>query len=246
VVHWLDWDQPTREVALRRNIDLSIGLIALGALALIVSLFLNWYDPSLSAWDVFEVVDWLLLALAAAALVVIATETSGAVTPTNRMGWIAGAALLLVAAMLIDPPPVARDAGRDVGAWIALGGAVLMAGGALLALAHISVTIDVTDRERRRRRTAVDRRDDLAGAGPGSPVASGSASAAASPGPEAPARGGSLFRESGGRASRRAEPAKPQVVPTSDVVGDPMPTPADDPERTQPLSPTDRPDDRKA
>ena len=44
-------------------------LVGLGALILLISLFLDWYQPNVTAWEAFEVLDLLLAALAIAALV---------------------------------------------------------------------------------------------------------------------------------------------------------------------------------
>jgi hypothetical protein len=145
---------------MRRDVDLSIGLVAIGAIAVLVSLFLDWYEPGLAAWDAFEVVDWLLLAFAVAALALAgsaATRSAGAGAAGTRLAFICGIVAFLVIAEILDPPPAVRGADREIGAWIALGGAALMVAGAVLAIAQISVTIDVS--ERRRRTAAVDARN---------------------------------------------------------------------------------------
>ena len=54
-----------------RRFEVGPILVALGAIMLLVSLFMAWYGP-LTAWDAFEVVDVLLAVLAVAALVVAA------------------------------------------------------------------------------------------------------------------------------------------------------------------------------
>ena len=52
-----------------RRFEVGPILVALAALVLLVSLFLEWYGP-LTAWDAFEVVEVLLAALAVTALVI--------------------------------------------------------------------------------------------------------------------------------------------------------------------------------
>ena len=52
-----------------RRFEVGPILVALGAIVLLVSLFLDWYG-SLTAWDAFEVVEVLLAALAVTALVI--------------------------------------------------------------------------------------------------------------------------------------------------------------------------------
>ena len=39
---------------MRERFDAGTGLVALGAVLLLVSLFVDWYDPSGDAWAVFE------------------------------------------------------------------------------------------------------------------------------------------------------------------------------------------------
>jgi hypothetical protein len=142
----------------QQKIDLGSLLVGLGALVLLAALFLDWYSPSLSAWDSFEFLDWALLAIAVAALVGVVQALRDGAAP-RWLGAISVAALFIVASQLIDPPPAAREEGREIGAWIALGGAALMALATALSAAAVSVTVDVRARERRRRVPAVDRRD---------------------------------------------------------------------------------------
>ncbi len=178
---------------MRRNFDLSTGLVAIGAVAVLVSLFLDWYEPAISAWDAFELADWLLAALAVGALVVVGGQAAGAQAPSQRLAWICGIVAFVVVAELLDPPPAAREATREVGAWIALGGAAAMVAGAVLALAQISVTIDVS--ERRRRSAAVDARG-------------GDEDAAAQPGDAAAGEQPGLWQRPNGGEERRARPSR--------------------------------------
>jgi hypothetical protein len=144
-----------------QKLDLGTVLVGLGALGLLVSLFLDWYSPtqasSLTAWDAFEVFDWALAACAVLGLAGVALAMSG--TPPS---WLPAAAIVAffgAASQVIDPPPAAHGATREVGAWLALGSAAAMAAGVALAAASIAIDIDVRGRERRRRVAAVDRRD---------------------------------------------------------------------------------------
>jgi hypothetical protein len=206
----------------RSNYDLSTVLVAIGAVAVLVSLFLDWYgDPGQNAFTSFELTDWLLVALSVGALVVIGMESwSGGGTPNNRLAWICGMLAFLVVAQLLDPPPAARGMDREIGGWLALGGAALMVVGAVLAMAEISVTIDVAERERRRRMAAVDARAETDDPGEAPTTASSTAKRPAGTGLwQAPSPSG--------------RPAEAQA-------------PTDDPERTQPLKPSDRPTDADA
>jgi hypothetical protein len=140
--------------------DLGRAVLFAGSALLLISLFTNWYDAGLAGsgvtgWQVFESLDLLLAALAVGGMVV-------AVRPDLLPPWthfaIPGIAIFVVAVQLIDAPPVARDASLAAGAWVALAGAFLMAAGAALSLAAISITVQVRERDLRRRVAAVDRR----------------------------------------------------------------------------------------
>lgn len=149
-----------------RRIDLGRAVLAAGSALLFVSLFLKWYDNgagNVSGWEVFETLDLVLTALAAAGIFV-------SVRPDFTAPWAAagipGAALLIVFVQLVNVPPAAAGADPSSGAWLALAAALLMSAGSALSLAAISVTVHVRERDVRRRVAAVDRRgasdDDLA------------------------------------------------------------------------------------
>jgi hypothetical protein len=143
-----------------RRFEIGPILVAAGSLLLLVSLFLDWYAPSLSAWDVFEVVDLLLAALAIAALVLVAGMLAGGAEIADRR-WLpvlAGIALVLVVASIIQPPPAAAGRDVDTGAWVAFGATLGMLVGAVLSLGKVSFSVAVEGREVRQRVSAVDRR----------------------------------------------------------------------------------------
>jgi hypothetical protein len=143
-----------------RRIEVGPLLAVLGALMLLVSLFLDWYDPGVTAWEVFEVLDLLLAAVAVVGLLA-ALRMVGVAVPapeSNAMSWAAGIALVLVLATLLNHPPAVGSAEIDVGLWLALAGSALMAAGALLSMARVHIRVDVESR--RRRVVAVDARDD--------------------------------------------------------------------------------------
>jgi hypothetical protein len=144
---------------MRQRIDLGAGLIALGAIALLISLFLDWYSPGISAWDAFEIVDWGLALCAVGALVAVGMALRDGTTAPSWLPALIAAAVLLVVSQVVDPPPAAHGQSRDTGAWLALGGIALMVLASALTAASISVTVDVRGRERRRRVAAVDRRE---------------------------------------------------------------------------------------
>ncbi len=133
-----------------RRFDIGPVLLVLGAVLLLVALFLDWYGP-LTAWNAFEVTDVLLAALAVAALVaavgLLAPELE--YVEQRFVPWIVGAAFVLVAAELIDPPPAASGVSLGTGAWLALASAAVMVIGTVLSLGRVSLNVAVEGRDRR-------------------------------------------------------------------------------------------------
>jgi hypothetical protein len=142
---------------LTRRFDIGPILLGLGAVLLLVALFLDWYGP-LTAWNAFEITDILLAALAVAGL----AGAVGLLAPEleyleqRAIPWIVGAAFVLVAAELLDPPPGAGGESLGTGAWLALAAAVVMVLGVVLALGRVSFAVAVEGRDRRRRVATVD------------------------------------------------------------------------------------------
>ncbi|HEV7805529.1 MAG TPA: hypothetical protein VGO80_06915 [Solirubrobacteraceae bacterium] len=131
-----------------RSLDAGLLLIGLGAIVLFISLFLEWYQPNAEAWDVFEVWDLVLAALAIAALAAVAGGLGFA--PARPASWLIGASvasLVIVVYALIDPPPVADAIGQQgggfgdpgTGLWLALAATILMTAGMLVSVARVSV-----------------------------------------------------------------------------------------------------------
>jgi len=147
-----------------RDLDAGRLLAGLGALALLISLFVDWYgqseafgaagggpDVGITAWTAFELVDILLAALAATTLawVIEGIVRSGRPTLPETLGTVVGPiAFTLVLISIINEPPTLSpfDPSREVGAWIALAGAALMTIGALLRIARISLVVSPRDR----------------------------------------------------------------------------------------------------
>jgi hypothetical protein len=142
---------------LTRRFDIGPIVLALGALLLLVALFLRWYGE-LSAWDAFEVTDVVLAALGVAALVAAAGLLAPELEYVERraLPWIVGATFVLVVAELLNPPPAAGGEKLASGAWIALAASVAMVVGAVLSLTRVSLAVAVEGRDRRRRVAAVD------------------------------------------------------------------------------------------
>jgi peptidoglycan/LPS O-acetylase OafA/YrhL len=147
---------------MRQRVDAGTILAAVGAALLLASLFVEWFDPVGTGWQVFEVVDVLLAGIAVGTVAAL----FGRDRPADDAPWwvplLATVAVAVVAVQLVDPPPAARETDRATGAWLALGGALLLAAGALLRHSRISISVDVHQRETRRRVPAVDRREEPA------------------------------------------------------------------------------------
>ena len=137
-----------------RETQLPIGplIAAIGAILLIVSLFVDWYD-GVTGYTVFEFVDLVLTGLALAALFALASAMGAVRTPV-RPGLLLGIgvlALLVVLSQVVnDPPAVAGADGRDqaTGIWLGLGGAALMVAGAILSSARIAISVEPRDGRR--------------------------------------------------------------------------------------------------
>jgi hypothetical protein len=159
---------------LTRRFDIGPFVLALGALVLLVSLFLPWYsfigqvegDDIIvgaghgNAWQMFEIADLLLTALAIAAFIGALGLITATVDYVDRryIPWIVGAAFVLIANQIIQPT-VGLDTGDlGTGAWVAFASTIVMVLGAVLSLTKVSFAVAVEGRDRRRRVAAVDHR----------------------------------------------------------------------------------------
>jgi hypothetical protein len=144
-----------------RRLELGPLLVALGAVLLIVSLFLDWFEGGITAWNAFEVWDVVLAVLAIATLVTAIglLVPDAALLDASALPFFVGAVVVVVASQIVDPPPAADGAPRDIGCWIALGAATLQLAGTVLTLSRVSFAISVEGRDTRRRVAAVDARD---------------------------------------------------------------------------------------
>lgn len=144
-----------------RKIDAASLVVAASALLLVIALFLDWYglgsNNVANAFEVFEVLDLVLLFAALAAV----AAAFGRLDSRVLLG-AAAVAVVVVVSQLIDPPPAAQGADREIGAWLALVAAAGLVASAALAAAQIAVTVDVRGRERRLRVASVDKRGSAA------------------------------------------------------------------------------------
>ncbi len=213
---------------MRERFDAGTGLVAVGAVLLLVSLFIDWYHPGGDAWAVFESLDVLLAGAAVCGLLAVAPRfgTGGL---GRALPLISAIAFAVVLVQLIDPAPVVRDSDLATGAWLALAATAIMTLGAILGAASISVTVDVRGRERRRRTAAIDARERGAEAA------------------EAPAVATDDDGESVGRRFARGHDslfgARERDVPEGHETREPAAPAADpaaeDPQRTQALDPVE-------
>lgn len=126
------------------------GILAVvGAGVLLVGLFLSWFEPGITAWNAFEIVDLLLATIAVGVLLVALAASSDRPRLVALAGWLpvaATAALVLVVVSLINPPPTVEGSSLEVGAWVSLAGAALLVVGAVLATTEFSLVITVRPR----------------------------------------------------------------------------------------------------
>jgi hypothetical protein len=145
-----------------RRFEAGPVLVIIGAIVLLVSLFIDWFSPGVTAWTVFEVLDLLLAALALGAMV----AAFGLMMPETALldrRWLPPlvvVTIVVVASQIIDPPPAVSDGDVDDGAWLALGASAAMLLGAVLIFSRVHLAVTIEGRDTRRRVAAVDARDE--------------------------------------------------------------------------------------
>lgn len=142
-----------------RRIDLGDAIAALGAVLLLIALFLEWFD-SATAWEAFESLDLVLALLAIAALGAAIGVSEG--FGSRLLAPLGVLLLFIVVIQIVEPPPIVADADVDSGAWLALAASSLILLGGAMEIASFSVTVSVGGKDARRRVPAVDRRQGTA------------------------------------------------------------------------------------
>ena len=139
-----------------RRLEAGPLLVTLGALLLLVSLFLNWFTGEITAWEGFEVWDLVLFVLALGAIAAGLGLTAQDTESIDRrfLPAAVAAVAVIVASQILDPPPAATAEDPDTGAWLALGAALVMCAGAVLTFGRVHLALTVEGREPRRRRVA--------------------------------------------------------------------------------------------
>jgi hypothetical protein len=143
-----------------RRLEAGPLLVTLGAVLLLVSLFLSWFTGELTAWQAFEVWDLVLFVLALSSIAAGLGLTTQDVDLVDRrvLPAAVAAVAVIVAAQILDPPPAATGQDPDTGAWLALGAALLMCAGAILTFGRVHVALMVEGRDQRRHVSVVDAR----------------------------------------------------------------------------------------
>jgi hypothetical protein len=127
-----------------------------GAVLLLVSLFVDWWEGT-TAFTAFEVLDLMLVALVVAEVVVLAGLLGArlpGLEPAPGLALAAGlAALVIVVSQLLnDPPAIAGTGlGTAAGIWIGLAGSLLMLAGGGLVAARIAVAVHPSEERFSRR-----------------------------------------------------------------------------------------------
>jgi hypothetical protein len=143
-----------------RRLEAGPLLVTLGALLLLVSLFLDWFAGGATAWEAFEVWDLVLFVLALA----VAASGIGLMSPDLEvidrrvLPYAIAAMAVIVAAQIVDPPPAVAGQDPDTGAWLALASVIVMCAGGLLTYGRVRVAFTVEEREAAQRVSAVDAR----------------------------------------------------------------------------------------
>jgi hypothetical protein len=143
-----------------RRLEAGPLLVTLGAVLLLVSLFLSWFSGDVTAWEAFEVWDVVLFVVALGSIAAGLGLTTGDATLVDRRLLPAAvtAVAVIVASQIIDPPPAAQGQEADTGAWLALGSALVMCAGAVLTFGRVHLALTVERRDARRHVAAVDAR----------------------------------------------------------------------------------------
>jgi hypothetical protein len=133
-----------------RRIDGGAITAALGAVLLFVSLFLDWFEPDISAWTAFEALDMLLAAMCLGALAIVVPKMLGdapdPLLPEGLLPVLGVTAFVIVGIQLLNHPPAAIGLDEELGAWLGLGGSVLLLIGSVLWRTRISFSISTRDR----------------------------------------------------------------------------------------------------
>ena len=130
----------------RKTTQIPVGplVAAIGAVLLVVSLFLEWYEDR-TAFTVFELLDRVRLAAALAMVVQLAGGIGlfrPLVSPAAGLAVAITTLVIVVSQILNHPPAAVGEVDKEIGIWLALAGAALMVAGGILATTHISLAVE--------------------------------------------------------------------------------------------------------
>src|SRR3954469_19419095 len=109
-------------------------IVALSGVALLVSLFLPWYEAGRSGWEALKLTDVILAVIALAAISVFVVTANQRV-PAVPVALEAIVTLLgFVAVVIALVHAIWPDGGRDSGLWLALAATVGVSAGAWLGM----------------------------------------------------------------------------------------------------------------
>jgi len=196
-----------------RRLEAGPVLVTLGALLLLVSLFMDWFQPGISAWEAFEVWDLVLLVLALGCIAggLGLTVPDMDIVDRRWLPAVVAIVTIIVASQIINPPPAAAGQDVDTGAWLALGAAAIMFIGGVLTFGRVGISFTLESRDPRRHYSAVDARE------PADQTTD-------SQEPVTPSRGSRLFARS---TEREDEEAEPVAAKAADPAGETEPVPAE-------------------
>jgi hypothetical protein len=143
-----------------RQTQLAVGplVAAVGAVLLVVSLFLDWYE-GVTGFTAFEFLDLLLVLLALATIASLAGGlglVKPAPSPTVSLAVALFTIFVVLTQIINDPPAVVlTGSDQDLGIWLGLAGAALMVAGAVLGYASISLAFEPRSRDSDRDVTGV-------------------------------------------------------------------------------------------
>ena len=131
----------------RTQIGLGPLLAGVAAVILLISLFLDWFEPGLTAWTAFEIIDLLLAAIALAMLASVIAAVAPrmlAWRPSVPLWLLGAAAFVLVTSQLLNHPPAAQESDLEVGAWLAFGASLLAIVAGLPGVVNITLAREGT------------------------------------------------------------------------------------------------------
>src|SRR5215216_714071 len=98
-----------------RRLEAGPLLVTLGAVLLLVSLFLSWFSGDITAWEAFEVWDVVLFVVALGSIAggLALTAEDASLADRRLLPAAVIAVAVIVGSQIIDPPPAAQGQDAD-------------------------------------------------------------------------------------------------------------------------------------